>query len=79
MNFNNKLTMYISKVLYYQYMNLFFACFSNVFLIFNYWSFGIGIYVLRLPILVQVSKKIFGIINKLGVQTGIEGWEKLKN
>ena len=45
---------------------IFFKCFSLVFFIFSYWNFDIGIIVLRSSISVQVSKKIFGIINKRG-------------
>ena len=44
----------------------FFQMFSLVFFIFSYWNFDIGIIVLRSSISVQVSKKIFGIINKRG-------------
>ena len=35
-------------------------------------------FVLRLSILVQVIKKLFGIINKRGVQVSIRGWEKIQ-
>ena len=46
----------------------FFTCFSYVFLILNYWNFDIGVFVLKSSISVQVIKKIFGTINKRGVQ-----------
>ena len=58
-------------------MNLF----SHVFLIFNYWNFAVGMYVLRSSIL-QVSKKIFGKINKWGgfkITILVGGWKKFKN
>ena len=65
---------------YYQYMGLF----SQVFLILNYWNFGIGMLALRSSISVQASKKIFEIINKWGggggeeeVQISIWGFEKI--
>ena len=60
------------SVLYYQYMDLL----SQVFLIFNYWNFGIGMFVLRSSFLVQVTKKIFGKTNKRGgpnKHRGVEG------
>ena len=60
-----KLTICICNVLHYQYMDLFSDLFSHVFLIFNYWSFNIGMLVLRSLISVPVSKQIFGKINKL--------------
>ena len=36
-------------------------------------NFGIGMFVLKLSVLLQVSKKIFGIINKREVQISIRG------
>ena len=42
--------------------------FPHVFLIFNYWNFDLGIFVLRSSISVQMNKNIFGIINKRGIQ-----------
>ena len=48
----------------YNTINIFFICFSHVFLIFNYSNFDIRMFVLRLPIFVQVSKKKIGIIKK---------------
>ena len=42
----------------------FFACFSHGFLIFNGWKIDIEMFILRLPIYVHVSKKVFGIMNK---------------
>ena len=52
------------------------TCFSQVFLIFNYWNFDFGIFVLRSSISVQMSRNIFGIINKRGVQISIGGLRK---
>ena len=45
-----------------------FFTFLHVLLIFSYLNFDIGMFVLRLLVLVQLSKKIFGTINKGGVQ-----------
>ena len=45
-----------------------FSTFLHVLLIFNYLNFDNGMFVLRLSVLVQLSKKIFGTINKGGVQ-----------
>ena len=64
---------------YYQYMGLF----SQVFLILNYWNFGIGMVALRSSISVQASKKIFEIINKWGAVRGgpnkhLEVWKNFK-
>lgn len=41
-----------------------FSRFSYVSLIFNYWYFDIGLFVLRSSNSVQLSKKMFGIINE---------------
>ena len=48
--------------------------FSN-FLSFNYWNFDIGMFLLRSPISIQLSKKIFGMISKNGVQINMGDWK----
>ena len=68
MNFKN--SEYVSLMCYTTNMWIFFHLpFTNS------WNFDIGMFVLRSSVSVQVSKKIFGIINKWGVQF----WKCFKN
>ena len=69
-----KLIKYIFKCTILPIYGSFFTCSSHVFLILNYWNFDIRMFVLRLSISVQVSNKIFGIING-GVKISIVGLE----
>ena len=62
-------------------VRIFFHMFFKIFLIFNYWNFDIGMFVLRSSVSVKESKKLFTITNKQRVQIGIarREVEKKKN